>query len=337
MKANIFDVAKKSGLSTVTVSRVLNNAPTVREKNRQKVLEAIKELNYSPSSAARTLKHGRTGVIGLTLTALNDSVFDGVVKSVFDHSQRSGYFLAISIASEASDDTGEASNFLFQEDRVDGIIVLSSLEEERYISELKKKRIPFVVVDSHQEHVYVPTVNVNNYRGGYEATKHLISLGHTDIAHISGQDTFLSASERRKGFTDAMTQAGLSPAKIAVGSFGIHCGYDIMKQWIASGQTPTAVFAADDVIALGAMRALMEAKFRVPEDVSVIGYDDQLFADEVYPKLTTMRQPVEELGEHAVQILLEQMSEPQDAQHKRTTKILLEPKLVVRESTSFKR
>ncbi|MBP2000196.1 LacI family transcriptional regulator [Paenibacillus shirakamiensis] len=330
MRVNIFDVAKKSGLSIVTVSRVLNNAPTVRENNRKKVLEAIKELNYSPNSAARTLVRGKTGVIGLTLTALNDSVFDGVVKSVFEHLKAKGYFLAISIETKRSEDSLEPCNFLFQEDRVDGIIVLSALEEDAYVAELERKHIPFVMIDSHGDYPEVTTVNVDNYLGGYEATQHLIGLGHTRIAHISGQDWFLSARQRKEGFIAAMTEAGLSPSLIAEGTFGIHCGYGIMQDWIAKGQVPSAIFAADDVIALGVIRALMEAGYNVPHDVSVIGYDDQTFAKEVHPMLTTIRQPVEQMGAHAVNMILD-MVQGKPNEH---IKMQLKPELIFRESTS---
>ncbi|MEK5238137.1 LacI family DNA-binding transcriptional regulator [Paenibacillus sp. FSL L8-0470] len=330
MKVNIFDVARKSGLSVVTVSRVLNNVSSVREKNRQKVLEAIKELNYSPNSAARTLVRGKTGVIGLTLTALNDTVFDSVVKSVFESLKLSGYFLALSIDSEPVNGFSEASNFLFQEDRVDGIIVLSSLEEEAYVTELERKRIPFVMIDSHGEHSNVTTINVDNYLGGYEATKHLIALGHTRIAHITGQSVFLSARQRKEGFIDAMNEAGLSPFMIIEGGFGTNCGYGLMQDMIARGNIPSAIFAADDVIALGVIRALKEAGYNVPDDVSVIGYDDQSFAQEVHPALTTIRQPADLMGQHAVKILLD-MINGSEVSH---TRVQLKPELVYRKSTS---
>lgn len=331
MKVNIFDVAKKSGLSIVTVSRVLNNAPSVREKNRQKVLEAIKELNYSPNSAARTLVRGKTGIIGLTITALGDSVFDCIVKTVQDRLKQKGYFLAMSITDETTEATDdESSNFLFQEDRVDGIIVLSPVQEDRYVAELEGKGIPYVVIDSQAEHANFPTINVDNYRGGYEATKHLLGLGHTRIAHISGQVLFLSSRERQKGFIDALAEDGLTPFLLANSQFGIRSGFQVMQDWIRSGQVPTAVFAGDDTLAIGAIQALVANGYRVPEDVSVIGYDNQYYSEEVNPRLTTISQPAVKMGEQAVFMLLDMLNHAKPSQ----LNLRLQPELIVRESTA---
>lgn len=159
---NIHDVAKKSGLSVVTVSRVINNSPSVREGNRRKVLSAMEELNYQPNSAARSLVRGKTGVIGMSITNFNDSFYDRVIRVVNRKLAEQGYFLALSIA----ENEDEGVNFLFQKDRVDGIILLSPLEEKEYVEELKRKNIPFVLLDNQLQHEDVPSVVVDNYQGG---------------------------------------------------------------------------------------------------------------------------------------------------------------------------
>jgi len=171
MKVSIFDVAKKSGLSVVTVSRVLNNSSSVRAKNREKVLQAMKELNYQPNASARSLARGKTGIIGLTITTLHDSFFDAVVKEINDRLAAHGYFLTLSI-SKSHEDAFHRS--LFQEDRVDGVILLSPIDEDEYILELKKKKIPFIMIDNSKNNPSVSSVLVDNFKGGYEATKHLI-------------------------------------------------------------------------------------------------------------------------------------------------------------------
>jgi DNA-binding LacI/PurR family transcriptional regulator len=194
MKVSIFDVAKKSGLSVVTVSRVLNKSEKVRDKNRQKVLDAIKELDYHPNAAAQSLARGKTRIIGLIVTTLQDAFFDAVVKEINDLLATQGYFLALSVSQGLNVEDG---HYLMQEDRVDGVILLSPLEEEKYIFELKKRKIPFVLIDNQMQEQAVPSIIVDNFNGGYEATKHLLDLGHTQIAHLCGQEYFLSTKERR--------------------------------------------------------------------------------------------------------------------------------------------
>ncbi|MFX3635624.1 MAG: LacI family DNA-binding transcriptional regulator [Candidatus Pristimantibacillus sp.] len=329
MKVSIFDVAKKSGLSVVTVSRVLNNSSSVRQKNREKVLHAMKELDYHPNASARSLARGKTGIIGLTLTTLHDSFFDAVVKEVNDRLAEHGYFLALSISKNYEDAFHRS---MFQEDRVDGVILLSPMDEDEYIMELKKKKIPFILIDNSQRNSSVTSIIVDNVKGGYEATKHLIELGHTEIAHIAGPDPFLSSRERERGYLNALEEAGLQPYCIEHGTFEISSGYRIAKQWIESGKLPPAVFASDDYIALGVMNACLSEGVRIPEDISIVGFDDQIFASEFKPLLTTVRQPADKIGAMGVEILLGIINDSS----KRNVTIQIEPELIVRESTARK-
>ncbi|WP_139996722.1 LacI family DNA-binding transcriptional regulator [Paenibacillus paridis] len=330
MKVSIFDVAKKSGLSVVTVSRVLNNSTSVRQKNKDKVLQAMKDLDYHPNASARSLASGKTGIIGLTLTTLHDTVLDAVVKEINDCLAEQGYFLALSI-SAGDEDSFQRS--MFQEDRVDGVILLSPMNADIYVMELKKRKIPFVILDNQQRNPSVPSVVVNNFKGGYDATKHLIDLGHTEIAHISGPDPYLSSRDRERGYLFALEEAGLTPFHIEQGTFGIPSGYSIAMRWIQSGRLPTAVFAADDFIALGVMDAFKNERIRIPEDVSIVGFDDQIYAEEFRPTLTTIRQPFEKIGRQGVDILLKLIKDPS----KRNVTMEFDPTLIVRESTGAPR
>lgn len=323
---NIHDVAKKSGLSVVTVSRVLNNSPSVREGNRQKVLSAIEELNYQPNSAARSLVRGKTGVIGMSITNFNDSFYDRVIRVVNRKLAEQGYFLALSIAE--NDDDGV--NFLFQKDRVDGIILLSPLEEKEYVEELKRKNIPVVLLDNQYEHEDVPSVLVDNYQGGYEAAGHLISLGHTKIAYIGGPPEFLSVTERKRGYVQALNEAGLTPFGTEYCGFTVSSGYEVAQRWIREDKLPTAIFCGDDFIALGVVQALREEGIRVPQDISVVGFDDQQFVGEFYPRLTTVRQPEAQMGNIGVDILLKLING--EVMPPAVTK--LAPQLLIRESTA---
>lgn len=327
MKVSIFDVAKKSGLSVVTVSRVLNGAGSVRENNRQKVLEAIKELNYRPNAAARSLASGRTGIIGLIVTTLQDSFFDAVVKELNEVLALHGYFLAISISTGINSDD---NHYLIQEDRVDGLILLSPMKEDNYIVELKRRGIPYVLIDNQQQDNDAYSVTIDNFKGGYTAATHLLELGHSSIAHLCGQEMFRSTRERRSGFLQALQEQGITPFEVVHGDFEIGMGYNTARRWLKEGKLPTAVFAGDDNIALGVINALMEAGVRVPHEVSVVGYDDHYIASQLRPNLTTLRQPADLIGMAAADMLLRRMN----GSMKRGSGIRIEPELIVRESTS---
>lgn len=326
MKVSIFDVAKKSGLSVVTVSRVLNGAETVREKNRQKVLEAIKELNYQPSAAARSLARGKTGIIGLIVTTLQDSFFDAVVKELNEILSLQGYFLAVSVSTGMNSD---GNHDLLQEDRVDGLILLSPMEESKYLLELKRRAIPYVLIDNQLPENDSYSITIDNYDGGYAATKHLLELGHTSIAHICGEEMFRSTRERRSGFLQALQDHGLAPFEIVHGEFDIASGYEACQRWLAEGNLPSAVFAGDDHIALGVINALLEAGVPVPGQVSIVGYDDHYIASQLRPHLTTVRQPADKIALAAADMLLSRIS----GKMKRGAGIRIDPELIVREST----
>ncbi|MGG6310483.1 LacI family DNA-binding transcriptional regulator [Paenibacillus macerans] len=329
MKVSIFDVAKKSGLSVVTVSRVLNGAESVREKNRQKVLEAMKELDYRPNAAARSLASGKTGIIGVIVTTLQDSFFDQVVKELNEVLALHGYFLAISITTGIDSDE---THYLIQEDRVDGLILLSPMEEDNYIVELKRRGIPYVLIDNQKPENDSFSVTIDNFKGGYAAAKHLLELGHTSIAHLCGQEMFRSTRERRSGFLQALQEQGLEPFDIVNGEFEIAFGYDTCKRWIGEGRLPSAVFAGDDNIALGVMNALMEAGISVPGRVTVVGYDDHYIASRLRPQLTTVRQPADRIALAAADMLLKRI----DGRMKRGAGQRIDPELIIRETTVHK-
>lgn len=324
MGINISDVAKKAGVSIVTVSRVINDVKTVRESNRLKVLQAMKELDYQPNTAARTLATGKTGVIGLTIGNLNDTFLEGVVKSVNARLDHHAYFLALSVVPIEAEES-----FLFQRDRVDGIILLNPMNEEKLIDELRKHKIPFVLLDNQKEHDAASIV-VDNYNGGLDATNHLLELGHTKVAHLSGPAVYLSSRERKRGFVTALNQRGLEPYKLEECDFSVQDGFNVVTKWIEENSIPTAIFAADDFIALGALNAILNAGLRVPEDVSLIGYDDQLFSSQLHPRLSTVIQPAYEMGKQGVDLLVEKINN----QEIKDEKIKLKSKLIVRESTA---
>jgi len=337
MKASIYDVAKRSGLSVVTVSRVINNASSVREKNRLKVQQAMKELNYLPNSAARSLALGRTGVIGLILSTLQDSVFEGIVRAVNDQLEDRGYCLALSIDDYRKRRREGGTNYLFQKDRVDGIILLSTMLEAEYVHELREQRIPFVLIDNHLPDAEATMIQVDNFAGGYMAAQHLTQLGHKKIGYLYGPDRMLSARERRQGFEQGLADAGVMPTIAASAGFDIQEGYRVAKEWLGQGIELTAISAADDFMALGVLQAYQEAGFKVPRDISIIGYDDQEFSRKIHPALTTVKQPTVLMATEAVKRLIDLLDRTDGDQNVDEYKgqlVKLQPTLHVRDSTA---
>lgn len=329
MKASIYDVAKKAGVSVVTVSRVINNAPTVRQSSRDKVMKAIKELNYHPSSAAQSLARGRTNVIGLLIPSLTDSFIMEVVASVDRELEKKGYFLALSVI-DKSDDSSLRSNFLFQHDRVDGILILTPVFEDDYITSLTNKNIPFVIMDNQLFPFTVSSIVVDNFKGGYELTRHLLDLGHLKFACIGGPKESLSAEHRIDGFNAALAEVGIKPYKMDRGAFHITTGYDVTNRWLEEDDLPSAIICGDDHIAFGVIDALRENGLKVPEDVSVVGYDDHAFASKLHPHLTTVKQPAVEMGSQGVEALFD-IIKGHEKQH---VVVKLPPELIVRHTSS---
>lgn len=329
MKASIYDVAKKAGVSVVTVSRVINNATTVRESSKEKVMKAIKELNYQPNSAAQSLARGKTNVIGLLIPNLTDPFIMEVVDAVDRELEKKGYFLALSVIGRNDNDSDVRCNFLFQHDRVDGVLILTPLFEQDYVDTLQTKNIPFVIMDNQIFPFTVSSIIVDNFKGGYDVTRHLLELGHSKFGCIGGPTELLSAEHRVNGFNTALAEVGLKPFVTERGEFDITTGYDVVKGWIENDLLPTAIICGDDHIAFGVIDALRAHNLSVPEDVSVIGFDDHPFTSKLHPRLSTVRQPAVEVGIEGVAALFEQMNGKRQV----NKVVKLEPELIIRATT----
>ncbi len=331
MAVNIYDIAKITGLSVVTVSRVLNHNPNVRESNRIKVENAVRELDYRPNAAARTLSSGKTAMISLVVPSLTDAFDVQVMSSVEKTLKENGMFMVVVSAESYDDFFKSAYATLFLEGRVDGILILTPIGENGYFYELKKRNIPFVLLDQHQVNLQVPTVTVDNFSGGYAATMELIRGGAKRIAHISGAEAFESSSERMRGYLKALEDSGIAPeAELVIrGDFTVACGYRAVRNWLEKGILPDAVFAADDNTAFGVLNAAQLSGISVPGQLAVIGYDDHPFASMLYPKLSTVKQPAEEIGAAGVRLLLDII----EKNPRRNLKTVLQPSVILRETT----
>ena len=331
MSVNIYDIAHKAGVSVVTVSKVLNDYPNVRENNRKKVLAAIEELDYKPNAAARSLARGKTGMIGLILPDFGDAFMTQVMSSVERVLAGKGLFLVVSAASYGADYMENSCIRLFREGRVDGMLILAPVKSNKYILEMKKRDMPFVLLDQHQLNVQAPAVTIDNFYGGYQAALCLIRGGAKRIAHISGPDIFESSRQRANGFLKALSDNGIDfdENMLVSGDFTVACGYNTAKQWIKNGAIPDAVFAADDNTAFGVLDAAREFNIDVPGRLSIIGYDDHPFTSQLHPGISTIRQPAEKMASCGVDLLLGIM----DGKVRRLTKVTLRPTVIIRGTT----
>lgn len=327
MKVTIDDVVRKCGLSYVTVSRVISNSPNVRESNRRKVLEAIEELGYIPSAAARTLATGKTYVIAMFISSLGDDYMNSIMKEVNEQLLSRGYLLTLSMCDEKDD---PANTSFLSQNRVDGAILMVPNREKYYIDIFKSKKIPFVVIDNQTINEDIPSILSDNIAGGYMATRHLIDLGHTSIGFIGASAGSLSTMERQLGANKALAEASLAPFAIENGVYDQPTGYRTIMEWSREKGLPSAVFAFDDHIAVGAINAIKDLGLNVPKDISVCGYDDSQLSSDYVPQITSVRQAAGEMALSAANRLLALI----DHQEAASYAMRFPPKLMIKDSTA---
>lgn len=330
----ITDVAKAAGVSRSTVSRVLNNRPGVRPETRERVLRAIEELRYQPHFAARALKRRRAENIAVIV---QDSFREKTGKEPRGYYNTEIVRGAFSVATDQhyaltllnDEGTFEFYASLFRRRQFDGIILVQVNVDMRLVEELRATEFPLVVVGSVPD-PHVSSVDVDNYGSAQQVVRYLHALGHRRIAIINGPEERLASRDRRAGFRTMMRQLGLPlpPEYDQPGNFDIPSGYQAMRRLLSLDTPPTAVFATNDRMAIGAIRAAQEMGYRVPDDVSVVGFDDIPVAAYLNPPLTTVRQPVYELGEAAACLLFQLIEDPTRAPQR----IVLAAPLVVRDT-----
>ncbi|SFM95120.1 transcriptional regulator, LacI family [Izhakiella capsodis] len=308
--ATIKDVAKQAGVSTTTVSHVINKTRFVAEETREAVWHAIRALHYSPSAVARSLKVNHTRTIGLLATATEAPYFAEIIQAVENRCFARGYTL---ILGNAHNELQKQQAYLamMAQKRVDGLLVMCSEYPNDLIKMLEEHRhIPMVVMDwGASRGDFTDTVQDNAFNGGYMVGRYLIERGHRDIGAIPGQMERNTGGGRHAGFLKALQEANISLRDewVVQGDFEPESGYHAMQQILSRKQRPTAVFCGGDVMAMGAICAADEMGLRVPQDISVIGYDNVRNARYFTPALTTVHQPKERLGETALDMLLDRI------------------------------
>ncbi|CED71736.1 HTH-type transcriptional repressor PurR (purine nucleotide synthesis repressor) [Aliivibrio wodanis] len=330
--ATIKDVAKLATVSTTTVSHVINKTRFVAEATQKRVWEAVEELNYAPSAVARSLKCNTTRTIGMLVTQSFNPFFAEVMHGVENYCYKQGYTLFMC---NTEGDLDKQKHYLrmLSEKRVDGLLVMCSDLNEQLLALLEKNtELPMVVMDWGPDSPHTDKIIDNSEEGGYLATKHLIENGHTNIACITGQLDKLTCKERVHGFHRALSEANLdsNPEWILEGDFECSSAAKAVEKVLATEakDRPTALFCFNDIMALAAISKIQQSGLKVPEDISVIGYDNIELSAYFSPPLTTIHQPKRRVGKTAVEILLERIK---DKHHERRI-FEMQPALVSRSS-----
>ena len=322
------DVARHAQVSTATVSRALSQPSVVSQRTLKRVQQAIETTGYVVNEAARSLRKKRSGALLVMVPAVSSPFFSLVMRGLEVTAAQEGY--NILVANTEDDAFKERQLFSYvQQNRADGVLILggrSPVQKE----EVQGRIPPVVAVNERIEGISVPTVAVNGSDAASAVVRYLLGLGHRRIGHISGPiQRTSSAIDRFQGYQAALQEAGLTSAWDYSTEYNMESGTLAAKEWIALTERPTAVFCSCDEVAFGFNSALYRHGFRVPRDVSVVGFDDIPLAEFSIPSLTTIRQPYQEIGVQAVKLLLEQICHPNEP----LDSVLLKGELITREST----
>ncbi len=324
------DVARLAGVSTSTVSHVINNNRFVSDGVREKVEQAIRHLNYAPSALARSLKINQTHTIGMLLTTSSNPFYAEVVRGVEESCYQRGYSLILCNTAGDEERMNRSLETLMQK-RVDGLLMMCTESHLPSADILNRyPSIPTVMMDWAPFEGRGDIIQDNALLGGELATQHLIDCGYTRIACIAGPQDKTPARMRLEGYRNAMTKSGLEilPGYVVNGDFEFQGGYNGMVELLALETPPEAVFTSNDAMAVGVYHALYQAGMRIPQQMAVMGYDDIELARYLTPPLSTIHQPKDALGELAIDTLLHRLSDPDASQQT----LVLTPELVVRGS-----
>lgn len=330
MAITIRDIAEKSGVSVATVSRVINSSALVKPETKKKVLKVIKEHNYQPNLLARAFSKSKSDTIALIIPPQSNmfsDFFAELLRGIESAARLYNYDLLLK--------TSNPSNYhqYFEMKKCDGLLIITPVLNDPGVKILEKKNFPMVLINSVSNNISY--VDVDNVNGAFKAIEHLIKLGHKRIGIINGILEGANGLDRFRGYQLAISKYDLADDKdlVKYGDYSQESGIEATRQLLDMKNRPTAVFAANDLMAIGALKVIKEAGLRVPEDISVVGYDDLILAEISVPPLTSIHQPIFDVGREAVRLLIAQMEQGQKA----INKIVLETELVVRESTVGKK
>jgi LacI family transcriptional regulator len=334
-RLTITQIAREVGVSTTTVSKVLNQLPGVSSQTRARIEQLIEERGYVQNHAARHLRKGQSGLIDLVIMRLEGGYDLGIMHGVQDALEESGHRLVVFATHE---DEALESLWLRRilDQSTDGILLLLPYERIGVANTLLEHNIPFVAIgDRNEPTTTFPTIGSTIWLGGYTATEHLISLGHRRIGIVTGPLHLTTSRARLAGYREALERANIpvDPALICEGNYLLGDGYQQAQTLLALPDPPTAIFAGNDAQACGIYQALYQQNTKIPDEMSVIGFDDVMYSAQMSPPLTTIRQPLAEMGKMAVTMLLRLISGTPLASHH----VELSTSLVIRQSCAAPR
>ena len=325
----IYQVAERAGVSLSTVSRVLNGKASVNKVLKERVEKAVKELNYRPNSVARSLANNRTDSVGVLVPELNAPFFGDLMQAVESTLRAADKHVIISVGRNCLETEKDAVEFLISRN-CDALIMHAEALSDEYLLELNQSKLPVALVNRQVEGLPEACTSLDNEKGGYLATRHLLELGHKDIAYISGPTDKCDASLRLEGHKRALSEAGLptNPQLIFNGDYSEEDGKIGLLELMARDVPFTALVCANDWMASGAISCARDLGMSLPQDLSIVGFDDVVFAHHVFPRLTTVINPIAEMAEMSAKYILNKVyGQSNNVQQ------YFEPSLIVREST----
>ena len=335
-RATITDVAKEAGVAIKTVSRVLNNEANVSQETLEKVRKAIKALDYSPSVAARVLAGNKSFLIGMFYNTPSSYYMNAIQIGALERCREAGFHLILELCNSEARDAATTILATISHTRMDGVILTPPVSDNQAICDaLVRQNIPHVLVSPPKIPHDVSCVHMDNRRAAFDITSYLIALGHKRIGFITGHFRHGAAKLRLLGYQDALKAHGISPndSLIKEGDFRFQSGVEMAEELLRRKTRPTAIFAANDEMAAGVVTAAHRLGFAVPGDLSIAGFDDVPYASVTWPALTTVRQPIGEMGAGAAALLLDQIeSKKNDAPEMRSS-ISFKYEIKIREST----
>ena len=330
--ATIHDVAKRAGVAPITVSRVINNSGYYSQETRERVEVAIAELGYVPNRLARSLRSKRTNTLALVLTDITNPFFTTLARGVEDTASDAGFMVILCNTDESETEEQKYLQVLLQQ-QVDGILLVPARSTSDSVGLIQKQNTPVVVLDRRMpSETNVDIVRCDSVDGAYRLVQLLIGLGHRRIAILSGPSSVSTAEDRMAGYRQAMLEANLDdqPQLAYYGAFTQSSGYELAKQALAVNPPPTAIFAANNLIAIGALKAIQDSGLRVPEDIAMVSFDDLPPNLLISPFFTVVVQPPYEMGQQATRLLLARLA-GEISEH--CQEVVLPTELIVRQSS----